>query len=215
MTISTRSAISTAMATLTTTTLPPTSTPRGPLPYRTAVMMPTLAQLAAWRGGSGSGSGAARDEEEEGRDDSLGQQLVRDVRDAGGAAAVAAAVGLRAKRRPVGYWDNLDTLDEELALFVAAHWVELSTSDFGAGPRRGGGGSGKGRARARRAGVATTSTSRRGGCGGTRRSSPATLEIDDCGTRIRIEGGGEGRRRSGHHHRRRRRLRRRSLPPSG
>ena len=158
---------------------------------RTAVMMPTLAQLAAWRGtGSGSGSGSGTSEGEEGQQNdgsppSLGQQLVRDVRDAGGTAAVAAAVGLRAKRRPVGYWDNLDTLDEELALFVAAHWVELSTSDFGAGP---------------------TAAARAGKEGGrryyfnvaTRRIrwdapiEPATLEIDDCGTRIRIEGGGDG-----------------------
>ena len=166
---------------------------------RTAVMMPTLAQLAAWRGGnggSGSGNEEAQEEGEEGLgledhggESRLGQQLVRDVRDAGGAAVVAAAVGLRAKRRPVGYWDNLDTLDEELALFVAAHWVELSTSDFGAGPAGGGG--------------------KRGSSGryyfnvATRRVrwdtpiEPATLEIDDCGTRIRIEGSGGGGNRNG------------------
>ena len=166
---------------------------------RTAVMMPTLAQLAAWRGGnggSGSGNEEAQEEGEEGLgledhggESRLGQQLVRDVRDAGGAAVIAAAVGLRAKRRPVGYWDNLATLDEELALFVAAHWVELSTSDFGAGPAGGGG--------------------KRGSSGryyfnvATRRVrwdtpiEPATLEIDDCGTRIRIEGSGGGGNRNG------------------
>ena len=162
--------------------------------YRTAVMMPTLAQLAAWRGGSGSGSGAASDEEEEGQI-SLGQQLVRDVRDAGGAAAVAAAVGLRAKRRPVGYWDNLDTLDEELALFVAAHWVELSTSDYGAGPTAAAAGKGKGKGKGEEGGgryyfnVATRRVRWDAPI------EPTTLEIDDCGTRIRIEGGGEGRRK--------------------
>ena len=154
---------------------------------RTAVMMPTLAQLAAWRGGSGTGTETAREgdgEEGEGEEgQTVGQQLVRDVKDAGGAAAVAAAVGLRAKRRPVGYWDNLDTLDEELALFVAAHWVELSTSDYGAGPTAAAGNKKGGRyyfnVATRRVRWDTP-------------IEPTTLEIDDCGTRIRTEGGGGG-----------------------
>lgn len=55
--------------------------------------------------------------------------LARDIADAGGFATVALAVGLRPRRRPVGYWDNPDNLDGELALFVAAQWVELEEQE--------------------------------------------------------------------------------------
>ena len=64
--------------------------------------------------------------------------LADDIEAAGGFAAVAAAVGLRARRRPVGYWDNTDALDAELSLFVAAHWVELAAPGRAIAARRGG-----------------------------------------------------------------------------
>jgi hypothetical protein len=38
--------------------------------------------------------------------------LVRAVEAAGGFLAVAQMLGLRSRRRPVGYWENLDNLDE-------------------------------------------------------------------------------------------------------
>ncbi len=37
--------------------------------------------------------------------------LIRAINAAGGFLAVAQALGLRSKRRPIGYWDNLDNLD--------------------------------------------------------------------------------------------------------
>ena len=76
---------------------------QAPSSASSGLLMPTRAQLEA----AGEGD------------------LARDVADAGGFASVALAVGLRARRRPVGYWDNPDNLDDELALFVAAQWVEL------------------------------------------------------------------------------------------
>ena len=44
---------------------------------------------------------------------------------------VAQALELRSQRRPVGFWDNEDALDEEIGRFVAAAWTEhrLDASD--------------------------------------------------------------------------------------
>lgn len=38
--------------------------------------------------------------------------IVRAVRAAGGSLAVAQRLGLRSRRRPVGFWDSTDNLDE-------------------------------------------------------------------------------------------------------
>jgi hypothetical protein len=38
--------------------------------------------------------------------------LIRVVMQAGGFLNVADRLGLRTKRRPVGFWDNIDTLDQ-------------------------------------------------------------------------------------------------------
>lgn len=40
------------------------------------------------------------------------RDLVRAINAAGGFLAVAQTLGLRSKRRPIGYWENLDNLDE-------------------------------------------------------------------------------------------------------
>lgn len=66
-------------------------------------LMPTPAQL-----------------EEAGRRD-----LVGAVRRAGGFLEVAQALGLRSQRKPAGFWEDEAHLDEELTLFVAAHWTEF------------------------------------------------------------------------------------------
>lgn len=38
--------------------------------------------------------------------------IVRAIRAAGGSLAVAQRLGLRSRRRPVGFWDSTDNLDE-------------------------------------------------------------------------------------------------------
>eukprot|EP00884_Botryococcus_braunii_P016015 jgi/Botrbrau1/3097/Bobra.0070s0082.2 len=58
-----------------------------------------------------------RDLEEAGRPD-----LVAMVVRAGGFPAVANTLGLRSRRRPVGYWENLDNLDQELTEFISQAW---------------------------------------------------------------------------------------------
>lgn len=37
---------------------------------------------------------------------------------------VAQSLGLRTRRKPPGFWDNEDSLDEEISLFVADFWTE-------------------------------------------------------------------------------------------
>jgi len=44
---------------------------------------------------------------------------------AGGFLEVALELNLRHRRKPAGYWDNLDTLDQEISRFIAANWMEL------------------------------------------------------------------------------------------
>ncbi|KAK9828088.1 hypothetical protein WJX81_002392 [Elliptochloris bilobata] len=58
--------------------------------------------------------------------------LVRGVMAAGGFLAVAQELGLRARRRPQGYWDSLENLEQELSEFVASSWAELRDDDSGA-----------------------------------------------------------------------------------
>lgn len=98
--------------------------------------------------------------------------LVRDVDRAGGFAAVALAVGLRSRRRPVGYWDNMDNLDAELGLFVAAHWVELAADGGATAARRGG---------RYFYNVATRRVKWDAPI------APAELAVDDAGTTVRVE----------------------------
>eukprot|EP00879_Flechtneria_rotunda_P029809 GHRR01032260.1.p2 GENE.GHRR01032260.1~~GHRR01032260.1.p2 ORF type:complete len:100 (+),score=26.57 GHRR01032260.1:1348-1647(+) len=45
--------------------------------------------------------------------------LVALISKVGGFAQVALLLGFKAPRRPVGYWDNLETLDTELDQFIA------------------------------------------------------------------------------------------------
>ncbi|KAK9813221.1 hypothetical protein WJX72_010952 [[Myrmecia] bisecta] len=52
--------------------------------------------------------------------------LVRDIQQAGGFLEVATLLGLRSRRRPIGYWDNADNLDQEMSHFVMAHWTQLT-----------------------------------------------------------------------------------------
>ncbi|KAL4458291.1 hypothetical protein ABPG75_013156 [Micractinium tetrahymenae] len=66
--------------------------------------MPTSAQLAA----------AGR------------RDLIAAVKRAGGFLEVAQALGLRSQRKPAGYWEDESNLDEELTLFVAAHWTQFT-----------------------------------------------------------------------------------------
>ncbi|KAL4854923.1 Hexokinase-1 [Chlorella vulgaris] len=47
------------------------------------------------------------------------------VKEAGGFLEVAQALGLRSQRKPAGYWEDGMNLDQELTLFVAAHWSKF------------------------------------------------------------------------------------------
>lgn len=40
-------------------------------------------------------------------------------------------LGLKASRRPAGYWESEDNLAEEIAMFVAENWIELSHPETG------------------------------------------------------------------------------------
>eukprot|EP00793_Prasinoderma_coloniale_P004154 PRCOL_00006330-RA len=51
--------------------------------------------------------------------------LVDQIDDAGGFADVAAALGMRVGRVEDGYWDDPETLDYEIGLFMADHWEEF------------------------------------------------------------------------------------------
>lgn len=50
--------------------------------------------------------------------------LVPLIKAAGGFFQVAQSLGLRARRKPPGFWDNEDSLDEEIGQFVADSWTE-------------------------------------------------------------------------------------------
>ena len=99
--------------------------------------------------------------------------LAADIAAAGGFASVATALGLRARRRPDGFWDNLGTLDEELSLFVAANWVELGAAGAGPTTRRGG------------RYYYNTATSR---VRWDPPIEPTVVELDDAGTTLVVEG---------------------------
>ncbi|KAL0035299.1 hypothetical protein WJX79_011035 [Trebouxia sp. C0005] len=53
------------------------------------------------------------------------EDLVKRVISAGGFIHVAHLLGLRAKRKPEGYWDEPENMDRELSLFVAGTWTCL------------------------------------------------------------------------------------------
>ncbi|KAL3141042.1 hypothetical protein ABBQ32_005553 [Trebouxia sp. C0010 RCD-2024] len=55
------------------------------------------------------------------------EDLVKLVTAAGGFIYVAHLLGLRAKRKPEGYWDASENLDRELSLFVAGMWTCLDS----------------------------------------------------------------------------------------
>eukprot|EP00898_Chlorokybus_atmophyticus_P002967 jgi/Chlat1/3671/Chrsp24S03843 len=57
--------------------------------------------------------------------------LVSAIKAAGGFTSVAQALGFRGPRRPRGYWDDLENLDEEINLFVAANWTMHTIEDTG------------------------------------------------------------------------------------
>ncbi|KAG1668849.1 hypothetical protein FOA52_004944 [Chlamydomonas sp. UWO 241] len=59
------------------------------------------------------------------------RDLVDLVLECGGFCEVAVELGMRARRRPAGYWENLGHLDSELRAFVAGQWVELTAPDTG------------------------------------------------------------------------------------
>jgi len=52
--------------------------------------------------------------------------VIAAVQRCGGFLEVAVQLGLRARRRPAGYWDDEEVLMEEISRFVAAHWVEMT-----------------------------------------------------------------------------------------
>ncbi|XP_024374746.1 uncharacterized protein [Physcomitrium patens] len=51
-------------------------------------------------------------------------ELVEMIMDAGGFSSVAQDLRLRTKRRPVGYWEDLQNLDSEIEAFLAESWRE-------------------------------------------------------------------------------------------
>lgn len=53
------------------------------------------------------------------------RDLISAIEEAGGFLEVAFELNLRHRRKPSGYWDNMDTLDQEISRFIAANWVEL------------------------------------------------------------------------------------------
>ncbi|DBA87208.1 TPA: hypothetical protein ACH3X1_004281 [Trebouxia sp. C0004] len=53
------------------------------------------------------------------------EDLIKRVISAGGFIRVAHLLGLRAKRKPEGYWDEPENMDRELSLFVASTWTCL------------------------------------------------------------------------------------------
>lgn len=44
---------------------------------------------------------------------------------------VAQLLGLRSRRRPTGYWENEENLDQELTVFVAVNWNRMRDPDTG------------------------------------------------------------------------------------
>ena len=90
---------------------------------------------AAKRGGGGGNGEASGDEGEAAP--SMGKMpsrsaleraerhdLVRQIESHGGFADVAATLGMRVSRADIGYWDEPDTLDYEIGLFMAVYWEE-------------------------------------------------------------------------------------------
>lgn len=45
------------------------------------------------------------------------------------AALFPLQVGLRSRRKPTGYWQALDNVDQEIAMFVAAGWIKMPDPD--------------------------------------------------------------------------------------
>ncbi|GBG81797.1 hypothetical protein CBR_g33977 [Chara braunii] len=50
------------------------------------------------------------------------QDLVQKIAMAGGFPAVAQALNLRSRRRPIGFWEDLQNLDAEIEWFIAQSW---------------------------------------------------------------------------------------------
>ncbi|DBB18340.1 TPA: hypothetical protein ACH3X3_003289 [Trebouxia sp. C0006] len=59
------------------------------------------------------------------------EDLIKRVIFAGGFIHVAHLLGLRAKRKPEGYWDEPENMDRELSLFVAGTWTCLHDASSG------------------------------------------------------------------------------------
>ncbi|KAH7437044.1 hypothetical protein KP509_05G053700 [Ceratopteris richardii] len=57
--------------------------------------------------------------------------LVRQVQDAGGFLYVANVLGLKATRRPNGFWDDLQRLDFEIECFLLESWVKHTDVETG------------------------------------------------------------------------------------
>ncbi|KAG6550698.1 hypothetical protein Mapa_007795 [Marchantia paleacea] len=59
------------------------------------------------------------------------QDLVEEIMAAGGFLSVAQALGLRSRRRPVGFWEDLRNLDAEIEWFVSGCWVIQQSPETG------------------------------------------------------------------------------------
>ena len=53
------------------------------------------------------------------------QDVVKLILECGGFLEVAACLGWRGRRKPVGYWEDEEVLDRELSLFVGGGWVRM------------------------------------------------------------------------------------------
>eukprot|EP00899_Mesostigma_viride_P025286 jgi/Mesvir1/5942/Mv00706-RA.2 len=58
-------------------------------------------------------------------------ELVKMIKFAGGFSSVAQTLGLRWKRRPAGYWDDLENVEREIDMFVRACWTEHVEDETG------------------------------------------------------------------------------------
>lgn len=59
------------------------------------------------------------------------QKLVEMIVAAGGFSSVAQDLRFRTKRRPVGFWEDLQNLDSEIETFLGESWSEETNSDTG------------------------------------------------------------------------------------
>ena len=59
------------------------------------------------------------------------EQLIRGIADAGGFLAVAQRLGLRTPRKPNGFWDNIENLDEVSLAMLALKGRPLGDQDLG------------------------------------------------------------------------------------